>query len=57
MAGYGKILFNPVFKNNPIAIQILGICSALAVTSKMQTTLVMSVSVICILGLSSFSFR
>lgn len=54
MAGYGKILFNPVFKNNPIAIQILGICSALAVTSKMQTTLVMSVSVICILGLSSF---
>lgn len=54
MAGYGKILFNPVFKNNPIAIQILGICSALAVTSKMQTTLVMSISVICILGLSNF---
>jgi len=54
MAAYGKILFDPVFKNNPIAIQILGICSALAVTSKMQTTLVMSVSVICILGLSNF---
>jgi len=54
MAGYGKILFEPIFKNNPIAIQILGICSALAVTSKMQTTLVMSISVICILGLSNF---
>jgi len=54
MAGYGKILFNPVFKNNPIAIQILGICSALAVTSKMETTLVMSVSVIAILGFSNF---
>ena len=53
-AGYGKILFEPIFKNNPIAIQILGICSALAVTSKMQTTLVMSISVICILGLSNF---
>jgi Na+-transporting NADH:ubiquinone oxidoreductase subunit D len=54
MAGYAKILFDPVFKNNPIAVQILGICSALAVTSKMQTTLVMSISVICILGLSNF---
>ncbi|ADD68782.1 NADH:ubiquinone oxidoreductase, subunit D [Denitrovibrio acetiphilus DSM 12809] len=54
MAGYGKILFEPIFKNNPIAIQILGICSALAVTSKMQTTLVMSVAVICILGFSNF---
>lgn len=54
MAGYGKVLFDPVFKNNPIAIQILGICSALAVTSKLQTTLVMSLSVICILGLSNF---
>lgn len=54
MAGYGKILFDPIFKNNPIAIQLLGICSALAVTSKMQTTLVMSLSVICILGLSNF---
>ncbi|PLX66076.1 MAG: NADH:ubiquinone reductase (Na(+)-transporting) subunit D [Denitrovibrio sp.] len=53
MTGYGKILFNPLFKNNPIAIQILGICSALAVTSKMQTTLVMCISVICILGLSN----
>lgn len=53
-AGYGKILYEPLFKNNPIAIQILGICSALAVTSKMQTTLVMSISVICILGLSNF---
>lgn len=53
-AGYGKILFEPLFKNNPIAIQILGICSALAVTSKLQTTLVMSISVICILGLSNF---
>lgn len=52
MAGYGKIFFDPVFKNNPIAVQILGICSALAVTSKMETTLVMSAAVTAILGLS-----
>jgi Na+-transporting NADH:ubiquinone oxidoreductase subunit D len=54
MASYTKVLIDPVFKNNPVAIQLLGICSALAVTSKMQTTLVMSISVICILGLSNF---
>ena len=34
----------PIFKNNPIALQILGICSALAVTSSLQVTLVMCVA-------------
>ncbi|MGS2723339.1 NADH:ubiquinone reductase (Na(+)-transporting) subunit D [Porticoccus sp. GXU_MW_L64] len=34
-------LFDPVFKNNPIALQILGICSALAVTSSLSVSLVM----------------
>jgi len=53
MAGYGKVLIDPIFKNNPIAIQVLGICSALAVTSKLETTLVMSMAVICVLGLSN----
>jgi Na+-transporting NADH:ubiquinone oxidoreductase subunit D len=54
MASYGKVLIDPIFKNNPIAIQVLGICSALAVTSKLETTLVMSLAVICVLGLSNF---
>ena len=36
-----KTLFKPVFEDNPIALQILGICSALAVTSNLQTTFVM----------------
>ena len=36
-----EILFDPVFNNNPITLQILGICSALAVTSNMNTALVM----------------
>ena len=31
-----KVLLGPIFNNNPIALQVLGICSALAVTSKME---------------------
>jgi len=49
-----KTLLNPIFKNNPIAIQVLGICSALAVTSNLKTTTVMIVAVMFVLGLSSF---
>ncbi|WP_237064789.1 NADH:ubiquinone reductase (Na(+)-transporting) subunit D [Microbulbifer guangxiensis] len=37
-------LLEPIFNNNPIALQILGICSALAVTSSMKVTLVMCVA-------------
>ena len=37
-----EVLLNPVFANNPIGLQILGICSALAVTSNLNTALVMS---------------
>jgi Na+-transporting NADH:ubiquinone oxidoreductase subunit D len=48
-----KILFDPIFKNNPIAVQILGICSALAVTSRLDITLVMSGAVLFVLSLSS----
>ena len=40
------VLLDPVFKNNPIALQILGICSALAVTTKLDTSLTMCVAVI-----------
>ena len=39
-----ETLTAPIFKNNPIALQILGICSALAVTSSLQVTLVMCVA-------------
>ncbi|MBR3219856.1 MAG: NADH:ubiquinone reductase (Na(+)-transporting) subunit D, partial [Thermoguttaceae bacterium] len=34
-----KALTEPIIKNNPVAIQVLGICSALAVTTKLQTTI------------------
>lgn len=39
-----ETLTTPIFKNNPIALQILGVCSALAVTSSLQVTLVMCVA-------------
>ncbi len=50
-----KILFDPLFRNNPIALQILGICSALAVTSKLETALVMSLAVIMVIALSNLA--
>lgn len=50
-----QILLDPLFDNNPIALQVLGICSALAVTTKMETALVMSVAVVCVLALSNLS--
>ena len=48
------IILSPVFVNNPIALQILGICSALAVTSKLDKTLIMCLAVIAVTGLSNF---
>lgn len=48
-----EALIDPLFSNNPIALQVLGICSALAVTTRMDTSLVMSVAVICVLTLSN----
>ena len=50
-----KALFDPVFNDNPIASQVLGICSALAVTTKLETSVVMSLAVIAVLALSNFS--
>jgi len=49
-----ELLFDPVFKNNPIALQILGICSALAVTSNLKVTLVMCISLTLVTAFSNF---
>ncbi|MCK2089700.1 NADH:ubiquinone reductase (Na(+)-transporting) subunit D [Thauera aromatica] len=48
-----EVLLNPIFHNNPIGLQILGICSALAVTSNLQTALVMSIALTLVTGFSS----
>ena len=49
------VLLDPIIKNNPIALQILGICSALAVTTKLETAIAMSVAVTLVTGLSGAS--
>ena len=46
------LIFDPVFKDNPIALQVLGICSALAVTTKLSTSFTMSLAVIAVTACS-----
>jgi Na+-transporting NADH:ubiquinone oxidoreductase subunit D len=48
-----KVLIDPLLNNNPIALQILGLCSALAVTVKLETSLVMAIAVTLVTGCSS----
>lgn len=48
-----QVFLGPLSKNNPITVQVLGICSALAVTAKLEPALVMGVSVIIILAFSN----
>ena len=50
-----KILTTPVFNNNPITLQMLGICSALAVTTRMDKALVMSISLTVVAGLATLT--
>ena len=49
------LLFGPLVKTNPLTAQVLGICSALAVTSKLETVLAMSAAVTLVTAFSSFS--
>ena len=46
-------LINPLSNDNPVIVQILGICSALAVTAKLQPAVVMTISVLAVLALSN----
>lgn len=48
-----SILLDPILANNPIALQVLGICSALAVTSKMETAVLMSIALTLVTGFSN----
>jgi len=48
------ILLKPILSNNPIALQILGICSALAVTSKLSVALVMCIALTLVTAFSNF---
>jgi len=55
MSKFKKIVKTPIIVENPIAFQILGICSALAVTSKLETSIVMSLAVIFVISFSNLS--
>lgn len=48
-----EIFFNPFSKDNPVIVQVLGICSCLAVTAKLEPALVMGISVIAVLAFSN----
>ncbi len=48
-----KVLFGPILESNPIALQILGICSALAITTKLETALVMSLALTLVTAFSN----
>mgnify|MGYP001818035937 CR=1 FL=1 len=50
-----RTLMNPLIGENPMTLQILGICSALAVTTSMDTALVMTIAVTCVLALSGLA--
>jgi Na+-transporting NADH:ubiquinone oxidoreductase subunit D len=50
-----KVILDPLFENNPIAFQVLGICSALAITTKLETVFVMAAAVTVVLCLSNAS--
>ncbi len=50
-----EVLLDPLFNNNPIALQVLGICSALAVTTKMETAVVMSIALTIVLTCSNIA--
>ena len=48
-----ETLLTPIFKNNPIALQVLGVCSALAVTSSLNVTLVMCIALTAVVAFSN----
>lgn len=48
-----SVILNPFSKNNPVIVQVLGICSVLAVTAKLEPALVMGISVIAVLAFSN----
>ncbi len=52
---YKEAFLSPLFATNPIALSVLGICSALAVTTKMDTALTMTIAVTAVLVCSNFA--
>lgn len=55
MSNIKKVTLDPIFNENPIMYQILGICSALAVTSKLETSIVMALAVTFVVSFSNLA--
>lgn len=55
MSEFKEIILKPIFRNNPIALQVLGICSALAVTTKLETAITMALAVTIVTACSSMA--
>ena len=53
MSATKDVLVTPLFKNNPIGLQILGVCSALAVTTNLNTAMVMTLAVVVVTAFSN----
>lgn len=53
MSNTKEIVLTPIFKNNPIALQVLGVCSALAVTTNMNNAVVMTLAVVAVTAFSN----
>ena len=47
------LILDPLSDNNPVTIQVLGICSALAITAQIKASIIMAISVIFVLGLGN----
>ena len=52
---YKEVIFDPIFNNNPIGLQVLGICSALAVTTRLETAFVMALAVTVVTAFSNLA--
>lgn len=48
-----KLILDPLADNNPITIQVLGICSALAITAQLKASIVMAISVLAVMGIGN----
>ncbi len=48
-----KLILDPLFDNNPITVQVLGICSALAITAQLKASIVMAISVMAVLSVGN----
>lgn len=55
MKKFKDVLFGPIINHNPVALLVLGVCSALAVTTKLETALVMSLAVIFVCSFSNLA--